>query len=307
MSCSNPKVIRNPRYKDWDTRRKIEYSLKHFDTPILPDRYLQVPCGKCSDCRRARLRDWRFRLLYEVSQHYMSAFVTLTFDDKNLAKYKDDPNRAVRQFLDACRKHYGRQLRHWFIAEFGTDTNRIHYHGLLFGFYCKPGSKEFYKLKSLWNRGIIWVGYVDGAKTVNYVVKYITKGDNSGKLQPRVLTSQGIGLSYITDVTRLYHHNQRSLINYIRLNGQIYPLPRFYQSKIFTEDELLQISVENALRPPTYRIKDKVYSNRFEWSVALGKKYEHEKSMGFHKYLPSRPRSTEKKLFYLKNVNYYGF
>lgn len=237
----------------------------------------------------------------------MSAFVTLTFDDKNLSKYNNNPNKAVRQFLDACRKHYGRQLRHWFVAEFGTDTNRIHYHGLLFGFYCKPGTEDFYKLKSLWNRGIIWVGYVDGSRTVNYVVKYITKGDNSGNLQPRVLTSQGIGLSYITDITRRYHHNQHSLMNYIRLNGMIYPLPRFYQTKIFSKEELLQISIENALRPPVYRIDQTIYSNRFEWRIALGKKYDWEKSLGFHNFIPTLPKSHLQFHYYLTNTNYYGF
>ena len=116
---------------------------------ILPDYHISVGCGKCDYCQKRRLNAYRIRLNYELQQYSNSLFVTLSFCDDALEEYKDDYNKAVLQFLDALRKYYKHNIRHWFICEFGTEHGRPHYHGLLFNVpYI-----SFEDIESIWNRG----------------------------------------------------------------------------------------------------------------------------------------------------------
>ena len=48
--------------------------------------YIEVPCGKCVECRLARAKEWSNRCLMELPYHKFNQFVTLTYDDEG------DPN-----------------------------------------------------------------------------------------------------------------------------------------------------------------------------------------------------------------------
>jgi hypothetical protein len=131
MSCENPLHLPNPRYRNWSAIDRLEYARSCFGLDFLPDKYIEVPCGMCQACEKRRMFDFRVRLMYELSVHPFSAFVTLTFDDASLSRFRDDPNKAIRLFLDRVRKTYGKQVRHWICAEYGTLRDRLHYHGIL--------------------------------------------------------------------------------------------------------------------------------------------------------------------------------
>ena len=100
MACENPLRIMNPRYKKMTPVDRLFYSRSCFgmDTPL--DYYIEVPCGCCQACEKRRMFDFRVRLMYEHAAYPNSAFITLTFNDENLQRFKDDPNKAVRLFLD---------------------------------------------------------------------------------------------------------------------------------------------------------------------------------------------------------------
>ena len=126
-------MIVNRRYKDMTFNEVVDYSETYYGCFWPPDYYLEVPCGYCHSCQKSYNNQYRIRLLYELRKYPSGTclFVTLTFDDDNLKKFSKDTNKAVRLFLDRLRKDYGKQIRHWFVCEFGTLYGRPHYHGIL--------------------------------------------------------------------------------------------------------------------------------------------------------------------------------
>ena len=106
-------------------------------------------------------------------------FATLTFSEESLKKLEYDekePNKAPQKAINLVRKRwwkkYGTPLRHWLITEMGHDnTRRIHLHGII---WTELTEEQFEKE---WGYGWIFFGYEVGEKTINYIVKYVTKRD----------------------------------------------------------------------------------------------------------------------------------
>ena len=274
MACIYPKHIKNPRYKYMSDKEIEEYGLKNHSSPSPPDLYIDVGCGKCEYCQKRRLNDYRIRLNYELAEHPNSLFVTLSFCDDALEEYKQDYNLAVRQFLDALRKHFGKNIRHWFICEFGTEHGRPHYHGLLFDIPYIP----FEEFESLWNRGngkrrnidkddfvgyyrkprgIIWIDSVRET-TVNYLVKYMTKDYNPNVIPPRVLSSRGIGLGYLTEFN-ISLHNGKYKKPYISYRDYNVPLPQYYKNKIYSAEDKVAIVNQSVENPPNIFFNGETY------------------------------------------------
>lgn len=91
---------------------------------------IQIPCGKCTGCIKRRAREWALRCHLELSQHDSAAFTTLTYDEEN------KPPTLSRRHLQLFYKRLRRAnvaLRHFTSGEYGTTTNRPHYHAILFG------------------------------------------------------------------------------------------------------------------------------------------------------------------------------
>ena len=99
---------------------------------------------------------------------------------------------AVRRFLERWRKKYKKSVKHFLITELGHNgTERIHLHGILF----TKEKKE--TIQEIWKYGIIWIGQYTNEKTINYIMKYITKVDEDHKgFKAVILTSAGIGKQY---------------------------------------------------------------------------------------------------------------
>jgi len=105
--CLYPREIVNKRFLP---TRKNKYN-----PPVCHDRrllYIQIPCGKCYECRKQNAEAWRIRINeeYRTSKHAM--FVTMTFSEKKLLHYEElcmqefgyiDDNKvaklAIRHFL----------------------------------------------------------------------------------------------------------------------------------------------------------------------------------------------------------------
>ena len=75
------------------------------------------------------------------------------------------------------------------ITELGHEnTERIHLHGILFT------KEDTQTIADIWKYGNIWIGDYCNAKTINYIIKYVTKVDEQHKgYEPKILTSAGIG------------------------------------------------------------------------------------------------------------------
>lgn len=212
------------------------------------------------------MRDYQIRLLYEIARYPNTLFVTFTFDDENLKRFENDPNRSVRLFLDRVRKRFGKSVRHWFCAEFGTLHGRLHYHGLLFNIEPFFDPKE---LESLWSYGFINFQLADD-KAAKYVSKYVTKSYSNGKKPPRVISSKGIGAGYLDPKNVGFHVGKDGVYRPYLLYGSFkVPLPRYYYSKVFSEDDKINMLIDRTLNPPPMIVNGEKYYTEREYREAL--------------------------------------
>ncbi len=148
------------------------------------DRHLEVACGQCIGCRIERRRQWAVRILHESMMHDENSFVTLTIDDKHLPDDRSLDVRHFQLFLKRYRKSSG-PLRYFHCGEYGDQTDRPHYHAILFGtnfsqdrkIYSETKTNTLYQsehLNSLWELGNCLIGDVS-LQSARYVAGYINK------------------------------------------------------------------------------------------------------------------------------------
>lgn len=225
MNCTNPVRLH------FDNISKIKY----------PDGLL-VHCGKCTNCRIQHRREWALRMTHELPYHKDNSFVTLTYADEFLPENKSLKKVDLQLFLKRLRKTTNEKIKYFASGEYGSNTDRPHYHLIFFGLglkyedkikvteswpYCDWTVKKIYK-KSF--------GTVT-RESINYVAKYIDKkysGDleyetyiKQGRENVFRIVSNGIGLQYVNDnINRL----RKDLS--VTLNGVRVRLPRYYMDKL---------------------------------------------------------------------------
>lgn len=267
MACLHPITIRNPRYRKLGKEGSREFVRKHArDDPrlqiykgkvlisewydedkyhyvydyIIPDEYIQVPCGKCANCIKNKRQQWSIRLLIETRNYEQCCFITLTIAPKYYKKVFSDPKKYLKLYIDRLRKRIGYRPKYFIIPEIGTDqnySNRLHFHGIIFD---TPQSKIPYKvIRDSWQYGIADTGYCND-KTCNYVVKYILKDYEKEfgiKFKPFIMCSNGIGKSYLDNPSlKEWHINGFDFRDYIVFGNCRYPLPVYYRDKLYDED-----------------------------------------------------------------------
>lgn len=217
---------------------------------------LLVPCGKCTLCRIARRREWCLRLMHEYFYWDDTMFLTLTYNDENLYykdarnKYDDVYLRYGFRFPSLNKKHlkdffkrireriYPRKLKHYSCGEYGDETERPHYHSIIFGLglnisdiriiiecwpYCDWDNPSIRK-------GAFGTVTPD---SIRYVAQYIDKKmyglkasqeyTNKNRNPVFKVQSNGIGKQYCLD-----NAEQIKYMCKITLNGVTYCLPRYY-------------------------------------------------------------------------------
>lgn len=211
--------------------------------------YITIPCGKCMNCLSRKRQEWLFRLQQELKVSETCYFVTLTYDNEHL-KYnstndailsKDDVQKFMKRLRKQWKEH---KLRYFLCGEYGKNTFRPHYHIILFN-APEDHSPNHFKLanqiEKSWQKG--HVDILDDVKgaALNYAAKYIMMRNEVPKsfVKPFVLTSRrpGLGANYTDkeDVRNYFRENDEALPV---CDGHKLPLPRFYTSKIFSEDEM---------------------------------------------------------------------
>jgi len=147
---------------------------------------------------------------------------------------------AMRRFNERYRKEYGKAIRHWTITELGSKTTEhIHIHGILWTDITYP------EIKKIWGYGYIWprpheekYTYVS-ERTINYVIKYVTKIDPLHKTYKSIiLSSSGIGAEYIYRIKKKHIFNESDTsVTYKTRTGHEIALPTYYRNKIWTDEE----------------------------------------------------------------------
>lgn len=247
--CLYPKIIKNRKYvANKKNRGRVP---KAQDKRVL---YVPVACGNCMECRKQKARGWQVRLAEEVRQDKRGKFVTLTFSEegmeeisktiKGLEGYELDneiATKAVRRYLERWRKKYKKSVKHWIVTELGqTNTERIHMHGIMW-------TDEVEDIKKIWKYGFVDVGEYVSERTVNYIVKYISKTDEKHKeYKSKVLTSAGIGKGYIErkDSGNNKYNDKGTDEAYTTRKGTKLNLPVYYRNKIYSEEEREKLWLE---------------------------------------------------------------
>lgn len=98
------------------------------------------PCGQCDGCRIQRRKVWTSRLILERNLSERSCFVTLTYNDEHLPSGASLNRKDLVNFFKRLRKSLdGLKLRYYYCGEYGSQTERPHYH------FCAYGIDEQFK------------------------------------------------------------------------------------------------------------------------------------------------------------------
>lgn len=143
-----------------------------------------LPCGQCTGCRVDRAREWSVRCMHEAKMHDYNSFLTLTYNDENLPVNGSLDYRHFQLFMKRLRIKIG-PVRFFMCGEYGDQTQRPHYHALIFG-YDFPDKKPWRKaandhmlyrsqeLESLWKYGNAEIGTVT-LQSAGYCARYCIK------------------------------------------------------------------------------------------------------------------------------------
>lgn len=307
--CLYPTLIKNRKY----TSNKKNGG----NPPPLIDKrteYVPIGCQQCIECRKKKAREWQVRLTNHVLTNRNGIFITLTFSnesiqklhkytieqiDKEIEKAKTHYERekldlkkegyeldneiatkSIRLWLERIRKKTKKSIHHWLITEIGHEgTQNVHLHGIIW----TENTKE---ILNLWQYGYIWQGTYVNSKTVNYIIKYITKQDlQHQNFKPKILTSKGIGSNYInTPQAKENKYKEPGTREYYRNNnGTKIGLPIYYRNKIYTEEEREKLWLQQLDKQTRYVLGTKIdiSKNLNEYMATLKTAQEKNKKLGY--------------------------
>ncbi len=240
---------------------------------------ISVPCGKCAGCLSNLRNDWTFRLKKELKNSMSGHFITMTYDDENITYGVNNKQtlvkRDVQLFLKRLRKFVSIEwnsvtqvekvkisldntprVRYYIVGEYGTKTNRPHYHGLFFNLQ----GDAILNLKRLWAKGFVYVGQITDA-SIHYTTSYIINKSyqQEGVDSPFSIMSRkpGIGYNYLKDAEKWHKENKNFFV--VNEGGFKQRLPRYYKEKIFIS---LEKEINNIKSQLDYDNKEKKFQKK---------------------------------------------
>lgn len=220
---------------------------------------VEFGCGQCQPCRIKNRRVMTHRAMLESLGHGDSCFVTLTYKfvqygglDHESATL--DP-RHTSLWLKRLRERCPQRLRFLLVGEYGDDTERPHYHAIIFGLpACARGETLKGRsccstcdlIRETWGKGHIFVGTVTKS-SIEYVCGYITKKMTRAS-DPRLRgrypefkrSSQGIGRGSAAQIAKIlggdsgwdYVLKNGDIPHLLKHGGRSFPLGRYMRKKI---------------------------------------------------------------------------
>lgn len=275
MVCFHPITAIYPAVEDKDGKRRLMFSgdflqnsgfdvdftkpVQCDDNGIIGGFTVKIPCGKCIGCRLDYSRMWAIRSVHESMSHSNNTFVTLTFNDEHLPDDRSLHKGEIQSWLKRFRKRFGNNIRYMVCGEYGSKTERPHYHIIFYNFkfpdmkfWTTRRGQIYYRsdiLESLWTdpwskepRGYCVIGDVSFESSA-YVARYVTKkldgylGESkyNGREKEFLSMSRMPGLGYdffMNNYEDIYNHG------YILLpNKHKAPIPRYYDYLLSITDE----------------------------------------------------------------------
>ena len=201
--------------------------------PSKTGEFITVPCGRCPACLNNKRKEWVFRLKQELRRSLTAEFVTLTYEGEKTYLSVDD----VQKFLKRLRKQLKvKGLKYYLVGEYGTKTNRPHYHALFFHERRLRNLKDM--IQKTWQKGFVHFGDVSG-RSISYTTKYMLKKflNLDKEFRPFLLCSKGLGKNYV-EKKKSFHRVDPVNRGYVVDEGGVKQrMPRYYREKLFTKFE----------------------------------------------------------------------
>lgn len=213
-----------------------------------------VPCGRCLNCLETKRDQWSFRIRQELRLAISAKFLTLTYTDSDVPISENGEMQLDKSHMqlfmkklrkiDAKNHRQSRRLlhpvpptlRYYTVGEYGTETDRPHYHSIMFNLH----NATLGKITEIWGKGNVKIGTVTPA-SIHYVTKYVINrvGDYTDKQKPFANISQGLGQNYLHNGD---YHTHAGLRTYVVQDERKLSMPRYYKEKLFTVSELRYLS-----------------------------------------------------------------
>lgn len=237
--------------------------------------FVTVPCSRCPECLSKRISGWSHRLRQESKDSISSYFLTLTYDNESVPitrnNYMGLFKRDVQLFFKRIRKrqmaessgqYVGRSIKYYCVGEYGGRYKRPHYHVLLYNVQLElmvswqdmlilntRGMDGKIPVKFYgWDKGNATIGKLTPA-SVGYTLKYCTKPKkipmhrNDDRLPEFSLMSKGLGIGYVNEAIKAWHHaDHLNRMHIVIEGGKKISMPRYYKDKIYTRDMRSEIA-----------------------------------------------------------------
>ena len=207
----------------------------------LKDLKMYVPCGWCKNCLMQRKSEWAMRMQHELLYWTNAAFVTLTYDDDHLPMSEINKlwptlkKEHIQKYIKRIRKEiYPKKIKYYMCGEYGPQTQRPHYHGILYGLDFLNDIDIItnnWKMSD-WNEDRIResikpVVYDSCAYVAEYVIKKINDRNDEeyapmGREKPFRIQSNGIGKRFALE------EKDRIVSNKLTSRGVPKTVPRYY-------------------------------------------------------------------------------
>ena len=225
----------------------------------LNDIDFRIPCGKCLNCKKKRRSDWSLRLEHEYLYSDSALFITLTYNDASIPRNKGIPTLNKKDLQDYIKrlrnshvayvsrelgirksevKNVSKQIRYYAVGEYGSKTNRPHYHILLFNYdiaNLKPIEAQWKNTQTGHPLGFVDIGKVSSA-SINYTTKYMFKQWGKKDLRQRPFTNMSrrpmIGTGFLNEYKNYLREFELTTIR--DKKGTLRKLPKAYLYKIYT-------------------------------------------------------------------------
>lgn len=276
MQCLSPVYISNPDYAvSHSSVYEEEFKISSGVTEFVVDEAspkIAVPCGCCEACIQSTAQEWRVRIMEENNVSKNALFFTLTYNDDSVPlvvseKFNGESvvvrsvsKRDIQLFLKRIREEFRKldhesTLRYYIVSEYGPNTYRPHYHGILFNVPSYVPNKLWTLKKTVeiidrcWRNGFVMCDKVIPER-IGYVTKYLSCSVtlpyelNRPNTKPFRMMSQGLGRNYLENPDVYFWHKDGLKTYYV--DGKYhYKLPRYYKRKIFNDEELKIIHDRN--------------------------------------------------------------
>lgn len=239
---------------------------------------VEIPCGHCELCQKARSRDWIIRIekAFEAFKYNhkntFSYFLTWTYADEFLPLSPTTgmptlDKQTFRHMFNTIKNTEGLtadDFQYYAVGEYGDLSARPHYHGIVF-------TAKSIDWKHYWTFGNIEIGDVQ-PESIGYVTRYVDKklGSYIKKEDYELLgiepifsiMSKGLGKDFILDRIEKYSDDPSKLNSIIGQNGQKFTLPRYGKKKLdslvkqeFKKYNFSSQSVSRSLLPKEKSVK----------------------------------------------------